>query len=472
MATRHLLIDVADGPSFEAAVRQLREDLKVPAGFTPEVLAEAQELARDVILPSTDLTHLPFISIDPAGSRDIDQAMHLEETSGGYRVHYAIADVGAFVKPGSLVDIESHTRGMTLYSPDSRAPMLPPILSEDAASLVAGQPRPACVWTIELDAFGEGIGVEVRRAMVRNREQLSFEQAQERVDNGTDPMLGLLAEIGGLRVSRERERGGVNLTIPEQEVVPVDGGYALRFRRSLPVEEWNAQISLMAGSGAGELMLYGEIGVLRTMPAPRVDDIAMVRRVAKALGVDWPAAEGYAQFLGGLDVEDPRQLAVQAEAMVLVRGAGYSAFDGGVPELATHAAVGQEYAHCTAPLRRLVDRYVSQTCLSLCADLEVPEWVRSALPLLPTEMGAAERRASTLENSGIALMEALVLADRIGEVFSAVVIDTGDKSGIVQIAEPAVRARCDSPNLPLGQRIQVRLDVADPMTRTVRFNAV
>jgi len=350
--------------------------------------------------------------------------------------------------------------------------MLPPILSEDAASLVAGQVRPACVWTIELDAFGEGVGVEVRRAMVRNREQLSFAEAQERIDAGTDPMLGLLAEIGGLRVAREQERGGVSLTIPEQEVEPVDGGYALSFRRSLPVESWNAQISLMAGGGAAELMLYAEIGVLRTMPAPRVDDVSRLRRVAQGLGVSWPPDQGYAQFLSGLDVEDPRHLAVQAESMVLVRGAGYSSFDGGIPELATHSAVGQEYAHCTAPLRRLVDRYVAQTCLSICADQDVPAWVREALPQLPSEMASAERRASALENAGIALMEALVLADRVGEVFSAVVIDSDDGVGTVQLADPAVRARCDGDNLPMGRRIDVRLTQADPMTRTVRFSAI
>lgn len=472
MAPRHLLINVADGPTFDAAADRLRADLKVPVAFSDEVLAEAQSAAVDVRLPATDLTHLPFVSIDPQGSRDIDQAMHLEETSAGYRVHYAIADVGSFVRPGGEIDAESRRRGLTLYSPDSRAPMLPPILSEDAASLVAGQVRPACVWTIELDAFGEGVGVEVRRAAIRNREQLSFVEAQERIDAGTDPMLGLLAEIGGLRVAREQERGGVSLTIPEQEVEPVDGGYALTFRHSLPVESWNAQISLMAGGGAAELMLYAEIGVLRTMPAPRIDDVSRLRRVAQGLGVSWPPDQGYAQFLSGLDVEDPRHLAVQAESMVLVRGAGYSSFDGGIPELATHSAVGQEYAHCTAPLRRLVDRYVAQTCLSICADQDVPAWVREALPQLPSEMASAERRASALENAGIALMEALVLADRVGEVFSAVVIDSDDGVGTVQLADPAVRARCDGDNLPLGRRIDVRLTQADPMTRTVRFTAI
>ena len=93
--------------------------------------------------PAYDVTELPFLTIDPPGSMDLDQAMHLERRGAGFRVRYAIADVAAFVRPGGAIDAEAHRRVETLYSPDTRTPLHPPVLSEGAASLLPGQVRPA-----------------------------------------------------------------------------------------------------------------------------------------------------------------------------------------------------------------------------------------------------------------------------------------------------------------------------------------
>jgi len=131
--------------------------------------------------------------------------------------------------------------------------------------------------------------------------------------------------------------------------------------------------------------------------------------------------------------------------------------------------VAAEYAHATAPLRRLVDRYVSEVCLSLCAGEEVPGWVRSALPALPAEMAESDRRARALERESLALMEAVVLRDAVGQEFDAVVVDVRDGGGgTVQLADPAVRAAFDG-ELPLGERLRVRLAEADVERRSVRF---
>ncbi len=114
----------------------------MPADFPADVLAEAEAAVREPDLPSSDLTDLPFLTIDPPGSTDLDQAMHLERRGDGFRVRYAIADVGAFVRPGGALDAEAHRRVETLYSPDTRTPLHPPVLSEGAASLLPG-PGPA-----------------------------------------------------------------------------------------------------------------------------------------------------------------------------------------------------------------------------------------------------------------------------------------------------------------------------------------
>ena len=230
MAPRRLLASPRAESELRAAFQQIRDDLQVPREFPADVLAEAEQAAAAPSLPSTDLTDVPFVTVDPAGSKDLDQAMHLEQRpGGGFRLHYAIADVGGFVRPGGALDREAHARGLTIYCPDDRVPLTPTALSEGAASLLAGVDRPAVVWTIDVDSSGEGTAVEVRRALVRSRAQLSFDEAQRLVDSGTDPMLGLLREVGSLRQTRERSRGGMSVTLPDQEVVARNGSFELAY---------------------------------------------------------------------------------------------------------------------------------------------------------------------------------------------------------------------------------------------------
>ena len=397
--------------------------------------------------------------------------MHLERTSGGYRVRYAIADVAAFVTPGGAMDAEAHARGETLYAPDADARLHPPRISEDAASLLPGETRPALVWTMELDSTGEGVDVGVRRALVRSRAKLNYADVQRALDDGTaDEPLQLLREVGRLRQEREARLGGVQLTIPEQEVERGPDGYVLSFRAPLPVEGWNAQISLMAGQAAAELMLEARVGILRTLPAADPKAVARLRRTALALGVDWPEGVSHADVLRRLDAAVPAEAAVLAESTVLLRGSGYEAFDGDAPAHAIHAGVGAAYAHTTAPLRRLVDRYVGEICVAADAGSPIPDWVRAALPALPETMERSNRRAQQYEAGIVSAVEAAVLEGHVGDVFDAVVVelDERDGGGVVQLLEPAVTARCVG-ELPLGERVRVRLTLADVAQRQVRF---
>ena len=107
--------------------------------------------------PESDRRDLEFVTIDPAGSLDLDQALHLERHHHGYLVHYAIADVPGFVRPAGAVDREARERGQTLYAADGRVPLHPAVLSEDRASLLPGVDRSAFVWTFELDDSDWGL---------------------------------------------------------------------------------------------------------------------------------------------------------------------------------------------------------------------------------------------------------------------------------------------------------------------------
>jgi len=226
---------------------------------------------------------------------------------------------------------------------------------------------------------------------------------------------------------------------------------------------------LLTGMSAARLMLAGGVGLLRTMPPPDDATVQSLRRSALALGIAWPDGASYAEVVRGLDATKPTNAALLRLAAVLFRGAAYVAFDGSAPATSTHSAVAAPYAHATAPLRRLADRYVSECCLAICAGEQVPAWVRGALPSLPDEMAEADRHAHEVDRAVVDLAEALVLEERCGEVFRGVVVEAGAKGGEVQLRDPAVRARLDGPQLPLGEEAAVRLVAVDVTRRRVTF---
>lgn len=449
---------------------ELRRELKLPDGYPAAAQDEAERSAADPPVPVVDHTGIAFVTIDPPASLDLDQAMCLlRRPGGGYRVHYAIADVAAWVAPGGALEQETWRRGQTVYLPDGKVPLHPPVLSEAAASLLPDQDRPAVVWTIDLDSSGATVSVAVERALVRSRAKLNYAQVQSDVDAGTaaEPIV-LLPEIGKLLVERGLARGAINLPTLEQEVEPAPGGgWRLRLRAQPPVEEYNAQISLLTGVSAARIMLDGRLGLLRTMPAPRPEAVAKLRAAAPALGVTWPDGASVGTVIATLDPSEPGAAAFLDQAAELMRGAGYTPFDGDPPADPGHGAVAAPYAHVTAPLRRLADRYATEVCLALHAGAEVPGWARAALPGLPDTMRRTDQIAGAADRGAVDLVEAVLLAGRVGEAFDAVVLDV--QPAIVAVDDPPVRAKCDGDGLAPGTRVRVRLAEADPHRRKILF---
>ena len=157
----------------------------------------------------------------------------------------------------------------------------------------------------------------------------------------------------------------------------------------------------------------------------------------------------------------------------LLRGSGYVAFDGEVPADPRHAGLAAEYAHVTAPLRRLADRYASEVCVALCAGDDVPDWVHTALPGLPKTMQRTGQLAHRYERMVLDLVEAGVLRTRVGETFDGVIVSVDEKNqthGTVNLRDPAVEATVVSTApLPLGTEAQVTLTTADVKSRRVEF---
>lgn len=479
MPSRRIRVTGTPEAPLRAALTALRTELGVPETFPPEVLAEAERAARTPAPPAEDATDIPFFTIDPPTSMDLDQAMHLSRrgtrgTKGtGFRVRYAIADVAAFVAPGGALDAEAHRRVTTLYFPDEKTPLHPPLLSEGAASLLPDVTRPAVLWTIDLDADGRTSAVDVRRALVRSRAKLDYATAQRQIDAGTaEEPLALLKDIGEARERLEVERGGISLNVPEQEIVEREHTYELAYRAPLPADGWNAQISLLTGMAAADLMLTHGTGVLRTLPTAPDGAVGRLHRTAHALHIDWPHHMAYAELIRSLDPHRPHHAAFLQECTTLLRGAGYTVFrDGNLPAITTHAAVAAPYTHCTAPLRRLVDRYASELCL---APSSPPAWVLAGLDALPKQMADGTRLAGTVERECVDIVEAALLKDRVGDLFDGYVVDVDERQptvGKVQLDTPAVVARLEGGTtpLPLGERLRVRLTQADPGTSKVRF---
>ena len=528
MSRKRLSTYTAPPAEVVRALDELRARYEVPTAFPPEALAEAEAAAtswaqdgpaRLLADGARDARDLDLVTIDPPGSMDLDQAVLLErlparsEAAGAsvgdvpgsaatYRVHYAIASLATFVTPGGALDAELSRRGETIYAPDVATPLHPEVLSHGAASLLEDVDRPACLWTIDLDARGEVVSARVERALVRSRARLTYGQVQTAIDGeGTLPssaptdLPGLLAEIGRLRLEREVARGGISMTTPEQVVevteaagsaedsesaeAPGPSGYRLAYRVPVPAEQYNAQISLLTGMCAARIMVECGVGILRTLPPARPEDYARLRRVAAALGIDWPAAQPYPELVRSLDHAIPAHAAFMEQAMSLFRGSGYLAFGvGGVgvpaddeaadSEEAVHSAIAARYAHVTAPLRRLVDRYGEEVCIAACAQAPVPEWVLQALPDLPGIMEQTGKRARAIGRGALTALEALVLRGHEDEVFDGVITSERDGRGELVLTEPAVVTEVrggsgqSGGRLPVGERVRVRLLSADP----------
>lgn len=460
------------------AFADLDRQLELPIDYPADALAEAQEAARSVPVDPegaglADLRDLELLTIDPAGSNDLDQALHLERTASGGILHYAIADVPAFVEPGGPLDAETRRRGQTLYAADRRFALHPDVIGEGAASLLPDVDRRAFVWRFELDERAVPVRTTLTRAIVRSRRRWSYADAQRAIDDGSaPPELAALSWFGPARQAREQERGGASLNVPEVEIEAHDGRYVLRRRATRPVEDWNAQVSLLTGMAAARIMLDGHVGILRTMPAADADDVAAFRRQTVALGMPWPESQPYGDYLRGLPADDPAALAVRDAAAALFRGAGYAAFDGEPPADPIQSAIAAPYAHTTAPIRRLVDRWSLVVCEALANGRAVPDWARSSLGELPKIMGRSDQLASRLESATLDRVEAAVLRGHEGETYRGIVLGTRGDGARVQLVRPPVSVKVPGLTAAPGSTVDLRLVTADVATGTVELAPV
>lgn len=445
-----------------AAIREANGiSAKRPATVEADV-AKAAKLA-DVESPGerrNDAVDVSFVTLDPVGSMDLDQAFHLEALKDGWRLLYAIADVGAHVVPGSSIDKDAWKRAETTYCPDMRVGLHPQAMSEGFASLLPGQRRKAVVWDLTVDSAGALVTSSLSRAWVRSTRRFSYDEVRAGVPDGA-AIAAELARFGDARRAYLRANGAVTLPQPSQEVTVQDGLLHLELRAAVGIEDDNAQLSLLTGIAAAGLMIEAGVGILRTMPPADTEATTRLRRQAAAIGVRWPEEATYGEVLESIDPATAQGAAFVHAATGLFRGAQWQGFDAShgvpVPEQPLHGALASPYAHVTAPLRRLVDRYGTEACLAHVEGRRIPEWVTAALPTIGEAMAAGTRVSRQVDRLCIDAVEAAVLAPHVGETFTAVGLD----GRTVQLTDPAIVARCDG-DVRVGVRQDVTLVSADP----------
>jgi len=443
----------------------IRAQFHISATFPPAVLAEAEIAAKRAPTEHVDRTAIAFVTLDPASSTDLDQALAIDRAGEDLLLHYAIADVAWFVEDDGAIDREAWVRGTSQYLPDGRAPLYPPILSERAASLLPDGPRPAVIFTIRVAPDGRVKLDGVERAIVRSRAKLAYDSVR---DTDLPPDFAALADR--IQAAEDR-RGASRVDPPEQEVHQAESGdFELTFRPRLQSEDRNAAMSLACNLAVADALLAHHTGLFRVMAPPDQPAIRRLRFTARAFGLSWPDAETLGQFQKGLHANDPREAAFMLAARRAGAGASYAPYEAGVTPW--HVAMAATYAHATAPLRRLADRYVVRAALAIANGQTVPDIVTQAFAKLPPVMARADALGGQIERAVVDLAEAVMLKGCEGRIFPAIVTDVDERGARMQLRDQPVVARVPAHGVQPGDAITVRLIATDPERRLIQFTRV
>lgn len=457
------LID-RDG-ALSRGLADIRLQFAIPSVFPPNVSAEADAVATRSLSGRTDWTDRAFATLDPQASTDLDQAFFIERSGADILLQYAIADVGWFVSPNSALDLEAWNRGTTIYMPDGKASLYPELLSEGTASLLPGVDRPAVVFTVRIDPSGRSSFEDAVRAIVRSRAKLAYETVQP------SDLPAAFAELSRRIGQADEKRGAARVDAPQQElIVGADGHFSLAFRPQLESELQNAAMSLAANLAIADVLLAHGTGLFRVMAEPDERAVRRLRHTAQALGLVWPKAETLKQFEVGLDGSNPRNAAFMTAVRRAGPGASYAPYRPGV--VPWHSAMAATYAHATAPLRRLADRYVIEAALRIADGQGGTAELAATFERLPEVMAKAEEKAGQVDRATLDLAEAVALEGYEGSRFHAVVTNIDERGARIQLSKPAVVARVQAGDAAPGDSIEVELVSVDVAHRQLKFERV
>jgi exoribonuclease II len=422
--------------------------LGVPTSFSPEVLQEAEHAARQVIERELgridqrrDLTALHAMSIDSELTQDIDDALSCELADGLIILGIHIADPASVIRPTMLLDREAGDRATSLYFPEGKIPMLPPLLSEGALSLVAGEVRPAMSLLVTLTPEGEILDFQITPSLIRVAERLTYQDADARI--GHEPRLTQAFELAQrLRQSRF-DSGAIALPIPQVDLfVDRDKQITVRLTdREAHSQILVSELMILANSLVGQFCAQRQIPlVYRGQAAPRET---------------FPTSLTYDPVL-----HYRQQRAMHPARMGL--------------EPTRHSSLGVDvYTTFTSPLRRYVDLLAHR---QLHAYLEhgEPLYDTERLKTILAEVEASLSRAGTVDHDRRRYWLLRYLGQRQGDVFTGIVLDRFPRNYLVVL--PEVMQEIDIPvggkELAPGDRVKVRIETVQPRTGMLKVSLV
>ncbi|TFL20080.1 ribonuclease R [Jannaschia formosa] len=466
--------------------------------FPDEVIAEAEAAEPPVLGTRTDLRHLPLITIDPSDARDRDDAVFAEPAGDGHALWVAIADVAAYVTPGSALDREARERGNSTYFPDRVVPMLPDALSGDLCSLHEGVDRACIAVRITVDAQGNKTGQTFHRALMNSRASLNYEEVQAAID-GTptdrtaphlDTLKALYAAYDALKTARAR-RAPLDLDLPERKILLSDEGevVSIAFKDRVDAHRLIEEFMIAANVAAAEDLERKRTPLLyRVHEEPPEDKMDALRETAKASGFSMPKGQVTrpAMLNALLHAAEDTELSelISMSTLRAMMQAYYGAENMGHFGLALRS-----YAHFTSPIRRYADLIVHRALISAhgWGDDGLSEWDLEHFDATAKLISEAERRSMVAERDTNDRYLAAFLADQIGASFTGRISGVQSFGAFVRLDETGADAlipvrslgneyfRYDRDEqaltgtetgieIGLGQRVTVRLAEAAPVS--------
>ena len=469
----------------------------IPVEFPNDVLNEVKSI-KPLETEREDLTHLDLITIDPADARDHDDAIYAEKLDDGWRVIVAIADVAAYVRPGTALDREAQKRGNSTYFPDRVVPMLPFELSADACSLVDNEDRPCMAVEMIFDTSGTKRSHRFIRGTMRSKAKLAYEEAQAAIDGKTGgpgepllepvlkPLWGAYDALGKARA----KRAPLDLDMPEKKVeIGNDGKVKAivekeRFDAHRLIEEFMIQANVAA---AETLEKLGAPLLYRVHDQPSDAKIAALADFLKTLDIDWAVGERPQTHRFNRLMSDTRKSDhSEAVSEMVLRSQAQAIYD---PDNLGHFGLNlTRYAHFTSPIRRYSDLIVHRAlidALSLGEDGLTKEMAAS-LHDISSHLVDTERRSMAAEREATDRYLALYLQDRVGAEFEGRITGVTPAGLFIRMAgtgadgfspisrlssdywvhdeqSMALIARGSGKRFELGQIVQVRLEEVTPL---------
>ncbi|MGF1456651.1 MAG: ribonuclease R [Alphaproteobacteria bacterium] len=408
----------------------------IPTDFPPAVIADTEAITQAGLAGRTDMRDLPLVTIDPSDARDHDDAVHAEadpdpDNPGGHLVTVAIADVAAYVTPGSALDREARRRGNSTYLPDRVVPMLPERLSADLCSLHEDVDRPCLAIRMVFTAEGRKKSHKVLRGMMRSRASLTYEAVQAAIDSegrhGGVPedlfrevVRPLYAAYDALREGRDK-RQPLDLDLPEHHIQIGEDGFvsAVTVRERLDAHRLIEEMMIQANVAAAETLERRKMPLLyRVHDAPDKLKLTALMEFLETIGLK--LAKGQTVQPGHFNRIIERAKGTDNESFlseVILRSQSQAVYS---PDNLGHFGLNlRRYAHFTSPIRRYADLIVHRGLIAACqlGTDGLPEESLKDLAAIGEEISGHERRSMAAERDAKDRFIAAFMADRVGADF-------------------------------------------------------